>query len=333
MKRGIKRILAIALILVAILTSVACGRVDFSINFVVDGEVYDTVSTGGREIIEMPENPTKDGYIFDGWYLDKDAWEKPFDADCLLDAPLSSDMSVYAKWEELLNDDENGSDTGSGEGSDTGSGEGDENPGDTEDVKYTISFETNGGTTIAPQTVSVIESSPATTKEYNTLVAWYTDASLKESAMVSFPFTPTADVTLYAKWSVDFSEGLQMTLQAGSESYFVTGYTGTESVVVIPATYNDIPVTGIDTRAFAGNSIIRDVVIPDSVTTIGKYAFSVCESLKGVTIPDSVTTIYEWIFYNCANLTIYCVAESQPDGWRYNWNSGRPVEWGYKETE
>ena len=76
---------------------VACG-VEFKINFIVDGEIYATVNTNGAETIKMPDNPTKEDYTFDGWYWDKDTWEKPFTANSLLDAPLSSDMSVYAKF-------------------------------------------------------------------------------------------------------------------------------------------------------------------------------------------------------------------------------------------
>lgn len=72
--------------------------VKFDIKFIIDGEVYATVETGGKEIITMPNDPTKDGYVFDGWYWDEDIWEKPFTANSLLDAPLSSNMKIYAKF-------------------------------------------------------------------------------------------------------------------------------------------------------------------------------------------------------------------------------------------
>lgn len=75
----------------------ACGM-EFKINFVVDGEIYATVNTSGAETIKMPDNPTKDDYTFDGWFWDKDTWQQPFTANSLLNAPLSSDMSVYAKF-------------------------------------------------------------------------------------------------------------------------------------------------------------------------------------------------------------------------------------------
>lgn len=45
-----------------------------------------------------------------------------------------------------------------------------------------------------------------------------------------------------------------------------------------------------------------DVVIPDSVTSIGEEAFRDCKNLVSITIPDSVTSIGEKAFCNCGNL-------------------------------
>ena len=92
----------VLLLILAISASlfVGCGKVDFKLNFVVDGEVYDTISTNGEESIKLPANPEKEGYVFDGWYWDNEVWKKPFTANSLLDTPLSSDMSVYAKFEK-----------------------------------------------------------------------------------------------------------------------------------------------------------------------------------------------------------------------------------------
>ncbi len=45
------------------------------------------------------------------------------------------------------------------------------------------------------------------------------------------------------------------------------------------------------------------VVIPDGVTSIGRYAFHNCQNLTNVTIPDSVTSIGSTAFGYCFNLT------------------------------
>lgn len=79
----------------------ACGFVNTSVKYTlyfrVDGEVYASISTTGNEVIELPDDPQKEGYTFDGWYWDNHEWNQPFTAKSLLDAPLSGNMSVFAK--------------------------------------------------------------------------------------------------------------------------------------------------------------------------------------------------------------------------------------------
>ena len=84
----------------------------------------------------------------------------------------------------------------------------------------------------------------------------------------------------------------------------------------------------IGSYAFSGCTSLEDIVIPSSVTSVGNQAFRNCRSLKSITIPSSVTSIGNQAFQNCTSLTIYCEAESQPEGWDANWNySDRPVYW------
>lgn len=79
----------------------ACNqKIVFSLYFRVDDNIYAVISTSGREVIVIPEDPVKDDLIFDGWYWDKGVWEKPFTANSLLEASLKSNMSVYAKFVE-----------------------------------------------------------------------------------------------------------------------------------------------------------------------------------------------------------------------------------------
>ena len=56
-------------------------------------------------------------------------------------------------------------------------------------------------------------------------------------------------------------------------------------------------------EGFLNSSRISKIVIPDSVTSIGKGAFSHCSELISVTIPDSITSIGSYAFYNCSSLT------------------------------
>ena len=58
---------------------------------------------------------------------------------------------------------------------------------------------------------------------------------------------------------------------------------------------------------------IKDLVIPNSVTSIGNRVFSGCSSLTSITIPNSVTSIGKSAFSGCSSLTsITCEAENPP---------------------
>ena len=61
---------------------------------------------------------------------------------------------------------------------------------------------------------------------------------------------------------------------------------------------------------FLNDEEIKDLVIPNSVTTIKNYAFYRCSSLTSVTIPNSVTTIEERAFYGCTGLTSVTIPNS-----------------------
>ena len=56
--------------------------------------------------------------------------------------------------------------------------------------------------------------------------------------------------------------------------------------------------------------LITNLVIPNSVTTIGEYAFYCCSGLTSVTIGGSVITIGDSAFYKCPNLTSLTVVEN-----------------------
>lgn len=94
-----KRIALIAIVVVAFLLT-GCfpqSTLKFNIDFIVEGEVYDTIRTDSSTI-EMPADPLKNGYVFDGWFWDDGIWEKPFTLNSIMDAPLSRILKIYAKF-------------------------------------------------------------------------------------------------------------------------------------------------------------------------------------------------------------------------------------------
>ena len=79
---------------------------------------------------------------------------------------------------------------------------------------------------------------------------------------------------------------LDYTLNSDGQSYAVTGigkWTGSE--LIIPDTYNGLPVTKIGAKAFYLCNNLTSVTVPDSVTNIGAGAFSGCASLVSIDLP------------------------------------------------
>ena len=70
-----------------------------------------------------------------------------------------------------------------------------------------------------------------------------------------------------------------------------------------------------------------------TVTAIGAGAFAGNTAIKTLIIPSSVTSIEENAFQGCSKLTIKTAHASKPSGWNNNFNpDGRPVEYGYSAT-
>ena len=114
---------------------------------------------------------------------------------------------------------------------------------------------------------------------------------------------------------------IRFTLSEDRTYYIASGLNNTSvKDVVIPDTYNTIPVREVGENSFAGYQLITSVTIPYGVTTIGDRAFYSCHALETVTIPWSVASIGENVFLNDWYLTIYCRAESAQNGWSEQWN-------------
>ena len=81
------------------------------------------------------------------------------------------------------------------------------------------------------------------------------------------------------------------------------------SKIVIPSTYLGRAVTEIASSGFATTKT-KEVVIPDSVTSLGDNAFSDCENLTCVTIGNGVTSIGKNAFKQCCALRSVTIGNS-----------------------
>lgn len=79
----------------------------------------------------------------------------------------------------------------------------------------------------------------------------------------------------------------------------ITGYTGSDTALTVPATLDGSPVTEIAADAFAEQTKLTSVTLPDGLMKIADDAFFNCTSLKTITLPDSVTSLTGAAFSGC----------------------------------
>ncbi len=86
----------------------------------------------------------------------------------------------------------------------------------------------------------------------------------------------------------------------------ITGYSGSDTNITIPATLDGYTVTTIGATAFK-DSAVETVVISEGVVVLEGSAFYNCDSLTSITIPSTVSTITICALANCKNLSTITV--------------------------
>ena len=126
------------------------------------------------------KDATLSGYVFKGWYTAADGGVK---TTCIT-AGTTGNIVLYARW----------------------------------DYVSTITFETNGGSSVMPiiNVEGTSITAPASpTKEHYEFDGWYSDSALTNA--YSFTTQPSEDITLYAKWT-PVSYEIQYVLNGGVNS-------------------------------------------------------------------------------------------------------------------
>ena len=164
-------------------------EIKYSIEYKLDGGIienapteYDTLNKG-LELI----TPTKEGYIFKGWYETND-----FSGSSIkkIEKGTEGNKVFYAKWEKI-------------------------------DVKYTITFNTNGGSEV--KDIEYINESeeitlPEPTKEGFNFKGWYEDETFAGEKVNMIAKGTTRNITLYAKWEkTDVKYTITFNTNGGSE--------------------------------------------------------------------------------------------------------------------
>ena len=140
--------------------------VTYTVTFISNGgtEIEPQVVNSGDKA-SKPTDPTKVDYTFAGWFLDS-SFSQEYD----FSAPVTADISLYAKWATIA-------------------------------YTYDITFVTDGGSEIPSQVVNsgeTVVKPEDPTKENYSFMGWFTDSNL--TCEYDFSAPVLSDLYLYARW-------------------------------------------------------------------------------------------------------------------------------------
>ena len=90
----------------------------------------------------------------------------------------------------------------------------------------------------------------------------------------------------------------------------ITGYTGTDTHLVIPSVIDGYTVTAVADNAFSSHTTLESVTVSTGIQKLGWFAFQGCSKLTSFTVPASLQSIGYSAFAGVSDqFTLYC-----PDG-------------------
>lgn len=155
-----------------------------------------------------------------------------------------------------------------------------ENSDSSDEQILTVTFDTDGGTTIDSITVengkTFVRPNDPTRSLYH-FTGWYVD-----DKPYDFTTPVTKDITLVAKWVTVF--------QFDSKTQTIVDAVDLAGDVEIPTMINGIEVKNLGENLFKGNKTISSVTIPASIEKIAFNAFENCTALEKVTFLGNATS-------------------------------------------
>lgn len=350
MARVKKIILSIIIVLFAIAYTCvlpACNNTSrietkLTLRFFVDDTVYATVNIDDKGNIKIPQNPEKTGYSFDGWFWDKDIFEKPFTLNSLNNAPLNSNMSVYAKFtqdhEHSFSETWSSNSSAHWHAADCGHDLIKDEATHSFNSQYICTvckyskliYELNrdgteysiAGCNICPNDViipTLYNGMAVTAIGEKAFYNWWNLKSvvipngIKTIGNYAFHYCKgltsvtisdsVSDIGYQAFWDCD--NLTDVALGNGIKAIYDYAFYSCEKLTEIT-----IPngVEHISASAFSNCDGITSIVIPNSVTYIGQYAFEHCDELKNVTIGSGISYFGAYAFEGCNNLKSVTIA-------------------------
>ncbi len=251
------------------------------VQFISNGSVIHSQYVTEGAYAQPPELPAREGYTFNGWYYTDDtgttvAW-------LANESPITAPIILNAIWDAELHQ-----------------------------IDYHVG---DGFSTQPPSVLFEFLELPVSLAKMPTydgawkFAGWYFDEAY---TLPATEITEHKDVTVYAKWLPLTQNGLTFEIPTKTFATVVDCDEGLEDVV-IPETFEGLPVRSINSAIFSNRENLRSLTIPDSLTILNNP------------------------FYNCPNLERITVGEDNPnftssDGILYNKEKTEFLHIPYKVT-
>ena len=206
---GVKKYSILCILLIVLASLVACsfdintnsstsgsdlsiGKISYYIPSSNGGWTFlSSKTTKGEALLVFPKEPAIKGKVFYGWY-DSEDFSNEIIESSYLTTTITSEIKLYAKYID-----------------------------EKDAVDPTITFVTNGGTTIAPTTVNFKSKLPSvvTTRKDGSFVGWYFDEEFQNPVDIEY-YTFRENITLYARWRID-GNNLYWELNGGASTAYL----------------------------------------------------------------------------------------------------------------
>lgn len=188
------------------------GSSEPRVNFYIGETLYYTMQTTGNKVLQLPNDPSKQGFTFEGWFYDKDTWVNPFTKYDFTEKAITQNVNVYAKFRQNR-------------------------------INYNIRFYTysNLYATVKTAGNETITLPQDPIKQNYTFAGWYYDDNTFEK-----PFTADAyalkklaqDVNIYAKFTHNDGTIYKIVFVVENEEYSVIETAGNNALTTFPANPN-----------------------------------------------------------------------------------------------
>ena len=168
-------------------------------------------------------------------------------------------------------------------------------------VYFTVTFDSNGGSAVP--SVKARKDGYAAEPSAPTREGYIFDGWVKNGKEWDFQINKvTEDITLSAKW-ID-AKSVYAYEPVGDSTKMITELIMDLEALYVPSKINGMTVVSIGDGVFADcpSSSIRKIVLPTTVTSVGKSAFEDCKDIE-IVIEGELTSIGDAAFKNCTALT------------------------------